>query len=120
MIVTPSADLELAVRAIVFAAVGTCGQRCTTLRRLIVHDSVAEALTERLVKVYAGLPIGNPLEEGVLVGPLVDEAAFDNMQAALKRAQAEGGKLLIGGNRVTDGVPNGHAHRPLFDSQQSL
>ncbi len=80
MIVAPSADLELAVRSIVFAAAGTCGQRCTTLRRLIVHASIADKLTARLKQAYARLPIGNPLEAGVLVGPLIDEAAFQAMQ----------------------------------------
>lgn len=127
MIVTPSADLELAARAIVFSAVGTCGQRCTSLRRLILHESIADSLAERLVKVYAGLPIGNPLDEGVLVGPLVDQAAFERMQAAMKQAQAEGGTLLTGGQRVTEGVPGGvyvqpaiieiHAEAPILQEE---
>ena len=107
MIVTPSADLELAVRAIVFAAVGTCGQRCTSLRRLIVHESVADGLTERLASIYRGLPIGNPLDEGTLVGPLVDSHAEEEMQRAIEAAQSQGGKLIVGGNRVTEGVPSG-------------
>src|SRR5262245_6154457 len=76
MIVSEHADLELAVRAIVFAAVGTAGQRCTSLRRLIVHESVAERLCERLVQSYRSLPIGSPIERGTLVGPLIDGAAF--------------------------------------------
>src|SRR5690606_20110499 len=91
MIVTPSADLELAVRSIVFAAAGTCGQRCTTLRRLIVHEDIAQPLVERIKQAYARLPIGNPLDDGVLVGPLVDEAAYRNMQAALEAAREQGG-----------------------------
>ena len=107
MIVAPSADLELAVRAIVFSAVGTCGQRCTTLRRLIVHESIAEQLVSQLVPVYRSLPVGDPLEQGTLIGPLVDEASWDAMESAIKAAKAQGGKLLIGGERVTDGVPNG-------------
>src|SRR5262249_20060258 len=86
-IVTPSADLELALRAIVFAAAGTCGQRCTTLRRLIVHRSLADALLERLLKTYASLPIGNPLEVGNLIGPLIDEHAAERMAAALDAAR---------------------------------
>ncbi|MGI9368234.1 MAG: L-piperidine-6-carboxylate dehydrogenase [Ruegeria sp.] len=106
MIVGPSADLEMAVRAIVFSAVGTAGQRCTTLRRLIVHNSIKEDLVARLKKAYAGLPIGNPLTEGTLVGPLVDEASGDAMTASLKSAAAEGG-AVFGGNRVTSGVPDG-------------
>ena len=106
MIVGPSADLEMAVRAIVFSAVGTAGQRCTTLRRLIVHNSIREDLVARLKKAYAGLPIGNPLQEGTLIGPLVDEASGAAMSAALEAAKAEGG-AVFGGDRVTDGVPAG-------------
>jgi aldehyde dehydrogenase (NAD+) len=106
MIVGPSADLEMAVRAIVFSAVGTAGQRCTTLRRLIVHNSIREDLVARLKKAYAGLPIGNPLKEGTLIGPLVDEASGAAMSAALEAAKAEGG-AVFGGARVTDGVPAG-------------
>jgi aldehyde dehydrogenase (NAD+) len=106
MIVTPSADLELALRAIAFAAVGTCGQRCTSLRRLIVHRSVRETLVERLKRVYAGLRISNPLDDGVLVGPLIDEAAFNAMQAALEAAKAQGG-TVFGGERLREGVPEG-------------
>jgi aldehyde dehydrogenase (NAD+) len=99
VIVTPSADLDLAVRAIVFAAVGTAGQRCTSTRRLIVHSSVRESLVERLKKAYAGLPIGDPLNPATLVGPLVDQQAFDGMQAALQAAAQDGG-TVFGGERV--------------------
>lgn len=99
MIVTPSADLDLAVRAIVFAAVGTAGQRCTTLRRLIVHEDVRENLVERLKAAYGSVRVGNPLEEGTLVGPLINEGAFNAMQAALEQARAEGGRVF-GGERV--------------------
>ena len=90
MIVTPSADLDLAVRAIVFAAVGTAGQRCTTLRRLIVHPSVRADLLQRLRKAYASLTIGDPRRAGVLIGPLIDAAAAERMQAAIRRARDEG------------------------------
>jgi len=100
MIVTPSADLEMAVRAIAFSAVGTAGQRCTTLRRLIVHESVAEALTKRLVKAYASLPVGDPRKDGVLVGPLIDEPAVKGFETALADAVAQGGEILVGGTRV--------------------
>jgi len=100
MIVTPSADLDMAVRAIAFSAVGTCGQRCTTLRRLLVHESVADALTDRLVRAYETLPIGDPREAGTLVGPLVDDAAHAAFDAALDQARAEGGEVLTGGTRV--------------------
>jgi aldehyde dehydrogenase (NAD+) len=106
MIVAPSADLELAVRSIVFAAAGTCGQRCTTLRRLIVHSSVAKSLIERLKQAYARLPIGNPLESGTLVGPLIDEAAYNAMQNALVIARQQGGTVHFG-QRVVERVPSG-------------
>ncbi|WP_409233622.1 aldehyde dehydrogenase family protein [Ruegeria sp. B32] len=106
MIVGPSADLEMAVRAIVFSAVGTAGQRCTSLRRLIVHNSIRADLVARLKKAYAGLPIGDPLADGTLVGPLVDVASGQAMEAALKAAEAEGG-TVFGGKRVMDGVPEG-------------
>lgn len=107
MILTPSADMELAIRAIVFAAVGTCGQRCTTLRRLIVHDSIADQVVERLAKAYESLPIGDPTAEGTLVGPLVDGQARNAMAQAIEAAQAEGGRLVVGGESITNGVPNG-------------
>jgi aldehyde dehydrogenase (NAD+) len=106
MVVTPSADLEMAVRAITFAAAGTAGQRCTTLRRLIVHNSLKRALTDRLISVFSRLRVGNPLEEGVLIGPLIDEAAFISMQRALAEAKIQGG-IIHGGHRVTNGVPAG-------------
>lgn len=113
MIVGPSADLEMAVRAIVFSAVGTAGQRCTTLRRLIVHNSIKVELVARLKKAYAGLPIGDPLVDGTLVGPLVDEASGAAMTAALKAAEADGG-TVFGGARVTEGVPTGVYMEPAI------
>jgi aldehyde dehydrogenase (NAD+) len=105
-IVTPSADPELALRAVVFSAVGTAGQRCTTLRRLIVHESIADAFVARLAATYEGLPVGDPGREGVLVGPLIDEEAHDQMQACLAQASVQGGKVR-GGERVRQGVPAG-------------
>ncbi len=114
MIVAPSADLELAVRAIVFSAVGTCGQRCTSLRRLIVHESLADDLIRRIQSVYERLPVGNPLDAGTLVGPLVDERAWLAMEAALLRARSEGG-VVQGGERITEGVPTGGCYvRPAL------
>ena len=104
MIVAPSADLDMALRGIVFSAVGTAGQRCTTLRRLFVHESVYDTLVPRLKKVYAGLPVGNPLQPGTLVGPLIDQAAFDAMQKALLQAQAEQGSVTGGGRVAVDGA----------------
>ena len=100
MIVMNDADLELASRAALFAAVGTAGQRCTTLRRLIVHSDVAADVTERLVKAYESVPIGDPMELGVLMGPLVSRGAVDKMMVAIETAVGEGGELLTGGNSV--------------------
>jgi aldehyde dehydrogenase (NAD+) len=99
MIVAPTADLELATRAILFAAVGTAGQRCTSLRRLFVHESVYDRLVPRLKQAYAQVAIGNPLQAGTLIGPLIDKQAFDTMQIALGEARLEGG-AITGGDRV--------------------
>lgn len=106
MVVAPSADLQLAVRSIVFAAAGTCGQRCTTLRRLIAHESIADELRDRILNVYKQLVIGDPTTDGVLVGPIIDERAFHAMEAALEAARRQGG-LVHGGGQVTNGVPAG-------------
>jgi aldehyde dehydrogenase (NAD+) len=100
MILTETADLDMAVRAIAFSAVGTCGQRCTSLRRLLVHEDVAEGLIARLKAAYETLPIGDPREAGTLVGPLIDEAAVAAVEAALKQAVAEGGEVITGGQRL--------------------
>ena len=114
MVVTPSADLALSERAIVFSAVGTAGQRCTSLRRLIVHESVADALLERLRAVYAGLPVGDPLVAGTLVGPLIDARAFAMQQTALAAARDDGWPVF-GGNRVrVAGGEGGHYVRPAI------
>jgi aldehyde dehydrogenase (NAD+) len=102
MVVAPSADLALAERAIAFAAVGTAGQRCTTLRRLFVQEEVYGRLVPRLGEIWASVPVGNPLEPGTLVGPLIDEQAVEAMRAALERARAEGGSVQ-GGERI-DGL----------------
>ncbi|WP_103332723.1 L-piperidine-6-carboxylate dehydrogenase [Pseudotabrizicola formosa] len=103
-IVCPSADLDMALRAIAFGAMGTAGQRCTTMRRLFVHDSVYDALVPRLIKAYGSVSVGNPLTTPSLVGPLVDKSAYEAMQAALVAAQAAGG-TVHGGTRVTDAGP---------------
>jgi aldehyde dehydrogenase (NAD+) len=99
-IVTPSADMDLAVRAITFAAAGTAGQRCTTLRRLIVHERLADGLLERLARTYRGLAIGSPLAQDTLVGPLISPRAWESMQAAVAEAEGSGGRLLVGGRRL--------------------
>lgn len=99
-IVTPSADLDLTLRGVAFAAVGTAGQRCTSMRRLIVHESVVDELTEKLVQAYGTLNIGDPRDPATLVGPLISEKSFEDMQRALRAAQEQGGTVLTGGNRV--------------------
>ena len=101
-IVAPSADLDLAVRGIVFSAAGTAGQRCTSLRRVIAHADVVDELESRLADAYQSLPIGSPLAKRTLVGPLIDAAAFAGFQAALAQARADGGRLVAGGHRVLD------------------
>ncbi|WP_024279584.1 aldehyde dehydrogenase family protein [Xanthobacter sp. 126] len=98
-IVCPSADLDLTLRAVAFSAMGTAGQRCTTLRRLMVHESVYDALLPRLKAAYASVSVGDPREEGTLVGPLIDAGAFEAMQVALEAARAAGG-TVIGGERL--------------------
>jgi aldehyde dehydrogenase (NAD+) len=111
-IVCPTANLDLALRGIAFAAMGTAGQRCTTLRRLFVHESVYDTLVPRLKKAYASVTVGDPREAGTLVGPLIDEAAFTRMQAALDAAKAAGG-TVTGGERV--GKPGAGAYvRPAL------
>jgi aldehyde dehydrogenase (NAD+) len=114
MILTPSADLELAARAITFAAAGTAGQRCTTLRRLIVYESLRADVVRRLTHVFERLPVGDPREPRTLVGPLIDDSAGEAMRRALDTARAEGG-TVHGGQRVTDGVPRGGCYlRPAL------
>jgi aldehyde dehydrogenase (NAD+) len=99
-IVAPSTDLDLALRGIVFAAAGTAGQRCTSLRRLFVHTSIADTLVPRIVEAYRTLNIGSPTLEGTLVGPLINAGSFKAQQDALAQAVAEGGEVVQGGNRV--------------------
>jgi aldehyde dehydrogenase (NAD+) len=100
IIVMDDASLDLVLRAILFAAVGTAGQRCTTLRRLIVQKGIHKRLLERLVKAYRSVPIGDPLDRGTLMGPLVNEAAVKDMMAALAKVREQGGEIVTGGNRV--------------------
>ncbi len=99
-VVAPSADLDLVVRGVLFAAVGTAGQRCTSLRRLVVHESIADALVERLATAYRSIPVGDPRESGTLVGPLITGEAFERMESALARARAGGGEVVAGGERM--------------------
>lgn len=112
-IITPTADLDLALRGVAFAAMGTAGQRCTTLRRLFVHRSIRDGFVERLKAAYASVSIGNPLD-GHLVGPLIDAAAFERMQSALNAARNAGGNVH-GGERVSvDGCERGYYVRPAL------
>jgi aldehyde dehydrogenase (NAD+) len=113
-IVTPSADLDLSLRAIAFAAMGTAGQRCTSLRRLIVHASVRDDLVARLKRVYETVSVGNPLEEDALVGPLIDRRAFEAMQAALAKARAAGGQVTGGGREREAAAPDAFYARPAL------
>jgi aldehyde dehydrogenase (NAD+) len=100
MIVTPSANLDLALRAIVFAAVGTAGQRCTTLRRLILHHSLVDKLLPLLTAAYKSIRPGNPWDDGVLLGPLIRESSIQQFEAAIAAAKAQGGEVLCGGRRI--------------------
>ena len=114
MIVAPSADLELAVRAVLFSAAGTAGQRCTTLRRLIAHESIRGELVARLERAYAQIRIGDPRTAGTLVGPLIDRASFEAMQAALTRARSEGGEVTGGQRVAVPGCDGGYYVAPAI------
>jgi aldehyde dehydrogenase (NAD+) len=114
MIVAASADLKLATRAILFSAVGTAGQRCTSLRRLFVHADVYDALVPRIRKAYGEVRIGSPLEPDTLVGPLIDRGAFERMQAALQQARSEGGQVSHGERVLQDVYPGGYYVRPAL------
>ncbi len=109
LIVTPTSDIDLASKAITFAAVGTTGQRCTTLRRLIIHHSIKQIFVDKLINVWASIKIGDPREEGVLIGPLIDQDAAQSMDEALEQAKLEGGRVHSGG-RVRSDVPSGGAY----------
>ena len=115
IIVTKNADLNIAIRAIVFGAVGTAGQRCTSTRRVIIEESIFEDVKQRLLAIYPKLPIGHPLQEGTLVGPLIDADAVKMFSSALAQVQAEGGKLLTGGQVLSGpGLLGGHYVQPAL------
>lgn len=114
LIVSPSADLDLAAKAVVFGAVGTAGQRCTTTRRLIVHRSIADAFAERLVKAYKTIRLGDPLAEGTLVGPLINAAAVERYLHAIASAKDQGATLLVGGSRASVPGLSGHFVEPAI------
>jgi aldehyde dehydrogenase (NAD+) len=104
IIITQHGELDIAIRAVVFGAVGTAGQRCTTTRRLIVHESVYDEVKRRLVKAYSDLPIGNPLEEKTLLEPLIDKDSTKGFLNALQAVEKEGGKLIVGGRKLEGGI----------------
>ncbi len=104
VIVAPSADLDLAVRGIVFGAVGTAGQRCTTIRRVIVHRNIYDDFCRSLISAYQQIHIGHPLDEGVHMGPLIDSQAVRLMQSALEKLKEQGGKILCGGENISGGI----------------
>jgi aldehyde dehydrogenase (NAD+) len=112
-VVCPSADLDLTLRAIAFAAMGTAGQRCTTLRRLFVHESVYEKLVPRLKQVYGSVPVGDPRDEATLIGPLIDNRAFEAMQNSLGEVRAAGGQIT-GGERVNPDTEEAFYIRPAL------
>ncbi|MDB5672640.1 MAG: aldehyde dehydrogenase family protein, partial [Alphaproteobacteria bacterium] len=114
MVVAPSADLDLAERAIAFAAVGTAGQRCTSLRRLLVHETIFDVLVPRLRQIWSQVAVGNPLDDGILVGPLIDGAAFEAMQRALDVARSEGGTVSGGERLLADRWPEAYFVRPAI------
>ncbi|HYW34046.1 MAG TPA: aldehyde dehydrogenase family protein [Balneolaceae bacterium] len=115
IIITENADIEMAVRATAFGSVGTCGQRCTTTRRLIVQESVFEQVKDRLIEIYKEVNIGNPLDEHTLVGPMIDKEAVENMQQALQEVEEAGGEVIYGGDRVEkQKLGGGHYVRPAI------
>lgn len=115
MIITPSADQELALTAAVFGAVGTAGQRCTTTRRLIIHASIYDAFVNKLVKSYSQLKTGNPLDASIHMGPLIDQDAVDSYQQTLKNIQDQGGKFLVeGGILHPEGLEKGYYVKPVI------
>lgn len=116
IILTQHANLELAIRSIVFGAVGTCGQRCTTTRRLIVHDSIYETVKNRLVDIYKKLKPGNPFEKGTLMGPMIDKQAVLNFLARILLAEKEGGKLLVGGT-IMENVEGNYVYPAIVEAE---
>ncbi len=120
IIVTPEADLDMTMRAILFGAVGTAGQRCTSTRRIIVHESIRKELTDRLTAAYEQVNIGDPLAEGTLMGPLIDPEAVDNMQTAIKRIKEAGGEILYGGQALSgEKYPGGCYVTPCIASAKN-
>jgi aldehyde dehydrogenase (NAD+) len=124
IVVTPSANMDLVLPAILFGAVGTAGQRCTSTRRIIVHESIRQELVDRLAAAYEGIRIGDPLEDDTLMGPLVTRGAVEDMMNALDRVKAEGGEIVVGGKQLGgDDYPGGHYVTPcvaLVENEYSI
>ena len=115
IIITPNADMDNAIKATLFGAVGTSGQRCTTTRRIIIHNSIKDKFVKSLSNAYAQIPIGNPLDDGILMGPVVTEDVIDDLQSAIAKAREEGGKLVCGGERIQpEGLENGYYVTPAI------
>ncbi|MBN2732906.1 MAG: aldehyde dehydrogenase family protein [Balneolaceae bacterium] len=116
IIISENADIEMAVRATAFGSVGTCGQRCTSTRRLIVHESIFDQVKNRLLEIYEDVNIGNPLDEDTLVGPMIDHQAVENMQKALEEIEQAGGEIIYGGEPIDDDakLDGGHYVRPAI------
>ena len=115
LIVGPTADLEMATQSIFFGAVGTAGQRCTSTRRVIMHESIADKVRKKLLAAYKSLPIGNPLDKKTLMGPLIDKGAVDMVQHSIQRLKDEGGEVLYGGERLEDeNFPGGCYMKPCL------
>lgn len=114
IIVAPSADLDLALKAVAFSALGTSGQRCTSLRRLFLHESLVERFLPRLVKAYQSATVGDPFDDAILCGPLIDDDAVKGMQSAIRAACEQGGKILTGGEPLPAALPAGHYVRPTI------
>jgi len=120
IVITENADIEMAVRATAFGSVGTCGQRCTSTRRLIVHESVFDQVKDRLIEIYKDVNIGKPLDENTLVGPMIDEEAVENMQTALEKIKEAGGEVIYGGERMEGAkLKGGHYVRPAIATVQN-
>src|SRR5437764_799103 len=117
LIVAPSADIDMATQSIFFGAVGTAGQRCTSTRRVIMHESVASKVRNKLLAAYKGLPIGNPLDRKTVMGPLIDKNSVDLVQHSIQRLKDEGGEILYGGERLT--VPGGCYIKPFLATENA-
>jgi len=119
-VVAPSSDIELVVRGVTFSAAGTAGQRCTTLRRLIVHRSRYDEVIDRLAGTYRTLPVGDPLADGTLVGPVIEPVAAERLEAAMAAADHDGGTVVVGGERLlADEAPGAHYLRPAIVAMPS-